>query len=589
MPRAQPQGKSVLRQDQHERFVFSVWAVLAVWAIFAAIRLLLQPLIGWHPPGADEWTRALEVRALLDGQAWWDVSQYRMNPPDGFSMHWSRLVDLPLAGGSLLLGEGLAFALVPLAWLLTALFALRSIMLRLTFSPLAMGFGLCLLPLFPLLPGTFAPFAIDHHAPQAVLGLVCGALLLSDRRGAAIAGGVCAAAWVAISLEGLPLVAALAGLYGLRYFWAEQRLLAPFLCSLAITAPAFTWATRGPAAFAQGFCDILLPGHMAAFGVAAAGALLLPARCDVRLRAGALALIAAASLGVGVPLLGACATNPMAELDPLLIAYWHGYITEGLPVWRQPISAGLVLVWTIALIGAGWWAAGRSGAFNNGRAQCWTLLAGFALAAGLYSLLLYRAGVLAQLLAIPFAALLLAHWLPKARALTAAVPRIIATLACFAFATPVFVSAAAKPLDPLTQPELPVEGEACDYARLAEVEPGLIFAPMDNAPEILARTRHDVVAASYHRNQGPMRAVIGGFTAPLVEAEAIVRGTGADYVLACSSEADVALYRTAARGNFANALVTGAAPEWLEPVAGFSEGSLRLYRIKPGGKPSPHR
>jgi len=572
-------------------FLRSPWAVLAVWAIYAALRLAIQPLLGWHPVGADEWTRALEVRALLDGQAWWDVTQYRMNPPTGFSMHWSRLVDLPLAGASWLVGEGLAFALVPLLWLIPALFALRSIMLRLQFPPLALGFGLCLLPLFPLLPGTFAPFGIDHHAPQAVLGLICAALLLSDRRAAAVAAGVCAAAWVSISLEGLPMVAALAALYAARYLWAEQRLLAPFLGALAVAAPALTWATRGPGAFALGYCDIMLPGHMAAFAVAALGAFAagFVAQPNLFTRLGTLALIGAASLAAAVALLGECATNPMAELDPLLITYWHGHIAEGLPVWQQPLSAGLVLIWTILLVAAGWRAAPRSPGF--------LLLAGFALAAGLYSLLLYRAGVLAQLLAIPFAALLLAQYLPKVRAMGAAVPRIAATLACFALATPVFVSALAKPLDPYLAPDtlrqdaaMLIEGGPCDYARLTGLPPGLIFAPFDHAPEILGRTAHSVVAASYHRNQHPMRAVIAALTGPVDEAEAIVRSTGADYVLACSSDADLALYRTAAPDNFANMLVSGQVPGWLEPVMGFEEGSLRVYHVTPtAGTSSPRR
>jgi len=134
-----------------------------------------------------------------------------------------------------------------------------------------------------------------------------------------------------------------------------------------------------------------------------------------------------------------------------------------------------------------------------------------------------------------------------------------------------------------------IAGEPCDYARLAAVPPGLIFAPLDNAPEILGRTLHRVVAASYHRNQGPMRAVIAGLTGPVDAAEGIVRGTGADYVLACSSAPDAALYRTASPDNFANALVSGDVPRWLEPVAGFERGSLRVYRVKPDGTPLPRR
>ena len=54
--------------------------------------------------------RLLEVRDWLAGQSWFDVSQHRLNSPDGVPMHWSRLVDLPIAGTILLLATVLGTA-----------------------------------------------------------------------------------------------------------------------------------------------------------------------------------------------------------------------------------------------------------------------------------------------------------------------------------------------------------------------------------------------------------------------------------------------------------------------------------------------
>jgi hypothetical protein len=51
----------------------------------------------------DDAMRLVEVRDLIGGQGWFDVFQYRMDPPSGTSMHWSRLIDAPLAGLILLL------------------------------------------------------------------------------------------------------------------------------------------------------------------------------------------------------------------------------------------------------------------------------------------------------------------------------------------------------------------------------------------------------------------------------------------------------------------------------------------------------
>src|SRR3546814_9021348 len=57
----------------------------------------------------------------LAGQGWWDLTQYRVNPADGgVPMHWSRIVDAPIAGGILLLrplfGQPLAEQMVMAIW-----------------------------------------------------------------------------------------------------------------------------------------------------------------------------------------------------------------------------------------------------------------------------------------------------------------------------------------------------------------------------------------------------------------------------------------------------------------------------------------
>ena len=579
------------------QFVRTPWAVLAIWLAWCVVRLAIQPMLGWEPVGPDDWTRLLQVRSWLDGQSFWDVSQYRMNPPEGFLMHWSRLVDLPLALLAVSLGETAAMALVPLLWLLPALFALRAILARLGVSDLAFLFGLTLLPLMPLLPASFAPMRIDHHTPQAVVGLICAALLLSPSRWAAMAAGLCAALWVLISLEGLPLIAIVAGLYGLRYLWTGDRLLVWFLGALSASAAIVGFATVGPyvwhpaSLFHPPFCDILLPGHVAAFAAAFLASLLIAWLPSQHTRIGRLAgllPIAIASSVVAVPALGYCLANPMQQLDPVLQTYWHGYITEGLPIWKQPVSIMLMTVWTIALIIAGAWTARREWLNDDrGHGLEWATLLLLALAAGAYSLLVMRVGVVTQLLAIPFAAILLAHWLPRARAVSSAVPRIIATIAVFGLATPMFASAFAKPLDahfPMAtmRPDVLalVEQGECDYDRLAILDAGLVLAPLDAGPRILGLSDHTIVAASYHRNQQAMRDVLHAFTSSPEEARQIIADYRADYVVVCGSAADVALYRTAAEDNFANAAISDTPPDWLQLDEDVSAGSLRVYRLR---------
>jgi hypothetical protein len=50
----------------------------------------------------DDAMRLVQVRDLISGQDWFDLFQHRLDPP-GTSMHWSRVVDMPLAALILLL------------------------------------------------------------------------------------------------------------------------------------------------------------------------------------------------------------------------------------------------------------------------------------------------------------------------------------------------------------------------------------------------------------------------------------------------------------------------------------------------------
>jgi len=84
----------------------------------------------------DSLMRLVEVRDLLAGQGWFDLHQYRMGLEGGFAMHWSRLVDAPIAAivlvasaitGSRAIAETVAQILWPaLAYALTVFFLARA-------------------------------------------------------------------------------------------------------------------------------------------------------------------------------------------------------------------------------------------------------------------------------------------------------------------------------------------------------------------------------------------------------------------------------------------------------------------------------
>src|SRR5580704_7079827 len=76
----------------------------------------------------DDAMRLVEVRDWLAGQAWFDLHQYRLDPPGGVDMHWTRVLDVPLAflikAFSMFLQTGEAERLTRIVFPLTLLFFL---------------------------------------------------------------------------------------------------------------------------------------------------------------------------------------------------------------------------------------------------------------------------------------------------------------------------------------------------------------------------------------------------------------------------------------------------------------------------------
>src|SRR4051794_6272887 len=155
--------------------------VLLVWLGFCAVWIFEHyDAIRWFRlSDTDDNMRMMQVRALLHGQGWFDLRQYRLNPPFGANIHWSRLVDLPIAGLILLLrpflggaaAERWAVAIEPMLPYVLLLFALGLTVRRLI-DPRASPLALLALFFAASTNGMFMPERIDHHGWQlAFLGL----------------------------------------------------------------------------------------------------------------------------------------------------------------------------------------------------------------------------------------------------------------------------------------------------------------------------------------------------------------------------------------------------------------------------------
>ena len=112
---------NLLRQPNFAALVTLVWLLVALALLLQYWTQTAETLLD-----TDDAMRLAQLRAWLGGQGWFDLHQARMQPPEGYDTHWSRLIDAGLAGLLFLFGlftdgasaERLMRAWWPLLWLL---------------------------------------------------------------------------------------------------------------------------------------------------------------------------------------------------------------------------------------------------------------------------------------------------------------------------------------------------------------------------------------------------------------------------------------------------------------------------------------
>src|SRR5438270_2770904 len=220
-----------------KRITFVLWIVVCLWWVYSG-----WDQIRWFALGdTDDNMRIMQVRALLHGQGWYDLRNYRMNPPYGANIHWSRLVDLPIAGLILALrpflggagAERWAVGVAPLIPYLLLLFSLALTARRLL-GPTAYLLAFIALVFAGSNNGMFTPERIDHHGWQlALLALSIASIADPDRVRGGIILGLSTALSLAIGLE-MIIYLALAGA-AVVLFWVDDEAERERLRAYAVT------------------------------------------------------------------------------------------------------------------------------------------------------------------------------------------------------------------------------------------------------------------------------------------------------------------------------------------------------------------
>ncbi|WP_140852265.1 hypothetical protein [Sphingomonas glacialis] len=539
--------------------------------------------------------RLLEVRDWLNGQSWWDVSQHRLW--DGhFAMHWSRLVDLPLALMMAVFdpifgpaaATRVALVALPLVTLL-AVMALGAELTRRVAGLERAKMAVLLVPLSIPLLYQLRPLRIDHHGWQIVLALIAANALLAkpDARSGSLIG-LALAALLTISLEGMPITVAILGVALLAWAFDPTRRAQALAASWTLTGAVIVLhvATRGPAILTAA-CDAISPAWIAGLSTATLGVTLamIVRRAPLAIRLGMLGVAGAAALAMLGALAPKCFGGPFAGLDPLVRTFWYDKVSEGLPIWDQ------VRVWALMTIGfpivglIGGLFAWRA---SEGRERVqWAMVLALAVGSFALSLLVVRSGATANALALPGGAWALQAMLTRARAVTSVAIRTLATAGSLTAATPGLMAVAilgvgnafgidARPAAPkLHRPSCEHGHEIVD---LGQLPPSRVFAPLDVTPDILARTKHSAIGAGYHRNVASIHTVIATFIGTPQDAHRRVLASGAAYVVGCPGENETEMYKQAAPNGFWSRLERGDRFAWLQPVP-LSHSPVLVWKV----------
>lgn len=572
--------------------------LIAVWLVLSALLMIRfwPEVTALHFSDADDLMRLMQVRDLLHGQSWFDMTQHRLDPPTGLAMHWSRLVDLPLliviAPLAPLIGEAhaemVAVSVVPLltlgATMAATLLAVRRLIgpdpLLVLLSPfMVLAAPAVLIQMFPT--------RIDHHGWQICMGTIAFAALLDERaKRSGILAGLASAILLSISIEGLPYVVGVAGILALlwalgrespeRLRWFMAMLAAVSVICFVTTAPTLRWTTP--------LCDVVKPGHVATFVTAAVGiaiTTLTTASRGVASRLIGIALTAAAAaavFGVAAP---DCFGSPFGAMDPLVRTFWYDSVLEGMPFYDQSFL-GVVSMLAFPIVGmAGAGIALRMASSPASRRR-WLLALLIGFASFLVGAAVRRAAGQSHVIAVPGALMLIQLLRPRIEAVRMLILRVSA-LALMIFGLsplmPVSVVGAFVP-DPGATPIAPETGcgPECGLAAIGRLPPSTMFTEIDVAPRLLFATHHSAYAGGYHRLEGPIHDTVAAFIGTSATARDTICGGRFGYVLTAPESSETQLYTKAAPSGFLAQLVNGQPPPWLQPIP-LPTRALALYRV----------
>ncbi len=539
-------------------------------------------------PDTDDAMRLVQLREFLAGRRWFDLHEPRLGPPTGYDTHWSRLIDVGLAGLFLAFrtvaapeqAERLTAILWPMLWLLPIIGGVAALAWRLggrDAALIALLLATFSLPAFQ----QFRPGRIDHHNVQMTLAVLTVAVSVwaGRWRAAPLATGLLSGLALAIGLEGVPFVMLAGAGFALRFVLdreAARDLRVYGLTVAASTVFAFL-INVGPTRWTQSVCDAIAINSTTAVAVGGLALAIVGRTCGFEnWRQRTMAIVGAGLLALAAFVLiePRCLGGIFALADPGIGPAWLNHIAE---VQSLPSMMHRSLVNGLATI-----------AFPAAALAALLMLSpgqrdpAFAIAAAAFLLALAMTLTLAKVFsyAVWFGLPFVAAALTRIRSI---VPRAFAALVL----TPAAIglgaigigSAAGSHPIALNTPERQACVSKQGAAALAKLPPGVVLTnELEWAPYLLAFTPHSMLAAPYHRLSSTIVTAHAALARPLAEARTIMADSRIDYIAICGSRGPLGVKGEAFNASLWNHLHTNQVPDWIEPVP--LEGPYTVYRVR---------
>jgi hypothetical protein len=579
---------------------------LIAWIIFKAVVLYDGAFAFLVSGDNDDIMRLMSVRGWINGQSWFDMTQYRILPPEGVDMHWSRYVDFGIASILVPLSKFMPMAqaetwtiiiwptLLMILFLLVAAYGTNKIL-----GPVAACFAmLSVVSWGPTSGHYFNITKLDHHSIQLLTtSILAYAMIWPGKpvvRG--VIAGFAAAFSLAIGLETLPIIGLAGTIILVRASLNRpdaNRFLLVFCLALVVFSFLLFAGQTAPSAWLTPHCDALSPPILI-LAVIASVASLVPMAAARWLghpaaRLAASAVIAGLGFWLCAPILTPCLDGPYGSLPievQQAISTQIGEAQPGLffasyaPVTYNHLVTAVFAALVIASI---FWLRRRKTADPVESAAAGQMII-LAMAGFIVSFFQIR-GIITSGPALAFITAyalkcLFDNRLAKRTTQSAILLVAGATVTLLAsFLDQPIIGAtkliygeeAAAAILPKPFPTNCRTSET--LSSLDVLPPSVIFMPQDLTTSMILTTHHFGMSAPYHRNRVAMTNELRALT-DFDGFKAALKSAGAKYVVLCRAT------KLTAGQIVGVALENGEPVDFLRPME-FANKDLRVFEVVP--------